>query len=97
MSTRLFYVPLVQFITLECDLTGTRSRFVQVKMLSDRKAGIERQSSDIVSDVLFHFTLKSWFRRRGEPHAINLSRFLTSLTDSHGELSQHRVILTGDG
>lgn len=31
VSKRLFYVPLVQFITLEDELIGTRSRYVQVK------------------------------------------------------------------
>lgn len=96
VSKRLFYVLLVQLITLDDDLMGTRSRDNQVKMLSDRNADREGHSTDNVADALFRLTDVSRFRRCGEPQVTNVSRLLTSLMESHRELTQRGVILTAD-
>lgn len=63
-SKPLLYVPLVQYITLDDDLMGTRSVDNPVRMLSDHKADIEGHCTDIVADVLFPFTLDSRLWRR---------------------------------
>lgn len=75
---------------------GTRSRDVEVKMLSDQNADSEGHSTDVVADAVFRFTLDNRIRRRGDPRVSNESRLLRSLTKSHGEVSERGVTLTGD-
>ena len=54
---RLLYVPNSQFITLDDDLLGTRSKDNQVKCLSARKADREGHSADVIADGIFRITL----------------------------------------
>lgn len=73
---------------------GARSRDIQVKMLSERKANRDGNCADVVPDAPFQFTLDSRFSRRGEPQVTNFSRLLTYLTEWHVKVSQRGVIFS---
>lgn len=71
-SLKCLFVPLVQLITIDDDLMGTRSADNQLEMLSDRKGDREVQSGDVIANELLRFTLDTRMRRRGEPQLSNV-------------------------
>lgn len=89
-------MPLVQIISFDDYLMGTRSVDYQVKILSDRKDDREGQSEDLIDDDLFRFTIDMRVRRRGEPQLSIVKHLPTAPTEISGEVSQRGLILMGD-
>lgn len=65
LVSRVFFVPLNQFITLDDDFVRTCCRDSQVKILSARDSVKERHLADVVAGAIFNAVISVRFRRRG--------------------------------
>lgn len=83
-SKRLFYLPVIQFLTLDDELMGIRSQSNPVKSIFIRKADREGQSADVVADALFRFSIESRLHRRGESSTDSVNQLLKNTQDGRG-------------
>lgn len=95
-SKRLFYIPSVQFLTLDDELMGTRSQQNPVTYISIMKADLEGQSADVISDAIFRFSIETHLHRRPEIHSMAVKNVLENFQDGRGEISTWSTILTAD-
>lgn len=77
----LFHITNSQFLTIDDDFIGTRSKYNQVKALSARKADREGQSEEVRADGIFRTTLEARLRRRGETKIIDVGKIMDSLIE----------------
>ena len=95
-SRDLFFVPNHLTVTLDNDLIGSRSKEIQNKLLSQRKAAKEGHSADLLYENFMSVVLHSRLRRLGESQCTNVYRLFSLVLNSRGEKSLRGMELGGD-
>lgn len=81
IGEQLFYVPICQFLTMDDELMGNRSKHNQVKLLFLRKADREGQMSEVLVHILFRITLDARLLLRGSTQAYCVTALLEIAQD----------------
>ena len=95
-SKDIYLVTNHMTVMLDNDLIGSRSKYLQNKMISARKAAKEGHAADVLSENFLSVVIYSRLRRIGESQNTNIYKLLNSTFAGRGEKSLRGIDLGGD-